>query len=304
LLAAGSIFQLLLPRLRPQPPEPADWLEVARTVRDSWQIGDGVRIEPTWMTAGRGYFADVDGLAAEPFRILDLHDPMNEAFLYRFRRIWWVSAMGHSQDPSGFPRGSQVRDTMQFPRISVSLLEMPSDVAVWSLADHLRSASVQRPDGEGRTGPCGFSGSAFRCGWKGLADPAWTLRQVAGGPREGLVLVPGPKDSWVALMVDNVPGPGELRFQFGQTVEAARQREGGRTEVSLAVDGQEKLSRRLLRRDYELHEAVIQLSPGTHQVVFRFRSDDPQRRELSVNAWVLRFGKPHVQNAGMAGEGL
>jgi len=105
-------------------------------------------------------------------------------------------------------------------------------------------------------------------------------------------------------VVDKIPGPGELRFQFGQTLEAARQKDGGMTDVSLLIDGQEHLSRRLLRRDYELHEAVVPLPSGTHQMVVRFRSDDPARRELSVNAWVLRFGGQGVQSTGFTRGGL
>jgi hypothetical protein len=257
LLCAMAIWLLLEPAVRSAAPDEASWAEAADYVKERFQPGDFIRIEPFWMTSGRAHFVALDGGPSEPFRILDYHRVPDHSYLSRFTRLWLVAAAGEGNGPDMVsPPGSTLLDERSFDRISVFLFEIPSGVLVWQMLENLPLPKVKRE-----------------------------LRQVAGGARECALVRPGKEPVSVSFQV---PSPGVLLIRVGNTVEAARRKEGGDVAVTLLVNGEKAAGTLLERRAYRLDEMRVPLDgPGPHEVTVRFETDDARRREVCMDGYVV-----------------
>jgi len=267
LLAVTAVVLLVLPFFRDEAPGPDDWLEAARLVREGWQDRDAVRIEPSWMTGGRVYFGDLDGGPRTPLRILDVHRTLEPGFLYRFKRVWLVAALDAADrgDLPILPGASLVR-TIPLGRLSVFLYALPEDVLTWSLQ------STRAARGNAPVRKAGLPGHA-------------ALRQVAGGPRSCTVLEPRKGRS---VLTAEVPGPGTLFVTAGNTLEAARSKEGKDVEASIRLNGTEVAGVRIPKRDYSLSRFRFDLQhAGPAALEIAVSSSDPAKREVCVDAYVL-----------------
>lgn len=256
-LCALAIWLLLEPAVQSVAPDEAGWAEASDFVKERFRAGDFIRIEPHWMTSGRTHFVALDGGPSEPFRILDYHRVPDHPYLARFSRLWLVAASGEGNGPEiVVPPGSTLLEEQSFEGISVFLFEMPSGVLVWQMLENLPLLKVKRE-----------------------------LRQVAGGARECALVRPGKEPVSVSFPV---PSPGVLLIRVGNTVEAARRKEGGDVAVTLLVNGEEAAGVLLERRAYRLDEMRVPLDGGGPQeVTVRFETDDARRREVCMDGYVV-----------------
>ena len=286
-LVGVSIWVLLASCSEEEAPSGADWLEVAETVQGRFEEGEVVRIEPAWLTGARIFFGDLDGGEREPFRILDIHDPMDPPFLYHFKRVWLVTALDRRHDSGLIPPGGVVVDEVDFSKLTLQLVELPSHWILWDLVPSLGTARLQRFDKKGKPVSCRFRGRSFGCGNKREFNVGTELRQVAGGPRQCVVIGAYPDDQPAVLEFPQLPGPGVLRLTLGQTVEAARAGDGSETVVKILVGGVEVEQLHLIRRDYNLHYVEVPLTEGETSLVVEVTAEDSRRREVCLEGVVL-----------------
>jgi len=285
---AAALALLANSALKGDAPRNEDWLEAARYVQASFAEGDVIRIEPYWMTGGRVFFGDLDGGPRKPFRILDLHREIDAPYLYHYTRLWLVAALdardeavalappaggdaasGDGAGQSGGERagsdgravpGAVLLERKDFERVSVFLFSLPSGMIVWEAPAEPGAGS--RPPG------------------------SVGLRQVAGGPRRCLVLRP---EKGKAAVEWRATGDGILLVRAGNTIEAARAKEGGDVDLVVGVQGEELDTVRIEARDYTLHEIRTGLPEGTASTTVRLevKSAEPKKREVCVDAYLL-----------------
>jgi hypothetical protein len=282
-------FWLLLGQFfRAAAPSPEQWLEAAEHVQQNWQSGDMVRIEPAWLTAGRVYFGDVDGGSREPFRILDLHDPVDPAWLYRYKRLWLVLAVeARSEWEELVPLDLVLEEEVEFPGISLLRFAIPQGKLRWQMLEALPDARVVR---QGSDGPvkCKWRGQSHRCKMKGAMDVQRKLRRVAGSARQCVNINVGPGTEPTTLTFGGLTGPGTLLVRVGNTIEAARAKDGGDVTATVVLDEEEHSSLLLDKRSYVLEEVTIPLADGREkELVIRLRATDDKKREICLDGYII-----------------
>jgi hypothetical protein len=288
LLAVSAVVLLALPLFRAEVPTHEEWLDAARHVEEHWRQGDVVRIEPGWLTAGRVYFGDVDGGRREPLRILDVHDPVDQAWLYRFKRLWLVSAVGEENNyQEVVPPGASLVAEYPLGAVSLMLFDLPQGVVRWQLTGSLKSAVMQRMGPSGEPTTCLYKGKALRCRLKSHLDAKVELRRVAGSARKCLVVRPGPGEALTTLRFPGLHGPGRLLVRLGNTVEAARAKHGGDVQATVTVGGETLSEWTIERRAYRLDEVSHLLDQGEKELVISLSSTDDRKREICVDGYLL-----------------
>lgn len=290
-LLMGLSFWLLVAQFaRDTAPTEAEWLAAAEYVQANWQTGDVVRIEPGWLTAGRVYFGDVDGGPREPFRILDLHDPVDPAWLYRYQRLWLVLAVEARGDLEELvPADLEIEEETVLDGVTLVRCAIPQGRLRWQMLEALPEAKVVR---QGPDGPvvCKWRGRAHRCKLKGAMDVQRKLRRVAGSARQCVNINVGPDIATTTITFGGVAGPGRLLLRVGNTIEAARARHGGDVSVTVQLDGEEQGSLLLDRRSYRLEEIAIPLQDGAQkELVISMQATDDRKRELCLDGYVVGF---------------
>lgn len=288
LFLVGALVLLVLPFFREPVPTPEQWRAAARQVRERWQPGDVVRLEPTWLTAGRVYFGDVDSGARRALRILDVHEPVDPLWLYRFQRLWLVRAVeSRGRALAVAPPGAELVEEVELEGLTLSLYTLPRDVIRWEMREALAGAELTRQGPKGET-TCRWQAGRLRCKLKGDLDVEEALRQVAGGPRQCVVVRPGPGTAPATLRFPGIVGPGRLVVRMGNTIEAARGLDGGDVTVSVSL-GEEALGELVLkRRDYDLHEVAGGLSDGSEKdLVIRLQATDDKKREVCLEGYLV-----------------
>jgi hypothetical protein len=284
-LVAVAVWQLVRPLWIPEPPRPEAWLDAARHVRGAWTSGDVVRIEPAWLTQGRVYFGDVDGGPREPLRVLDLHSPLDLPFLYGFERVWLVTAVELRGEPL-LPDRFELVEATSFTGLTVQLFDVPREQLAWVMLDDLAAAALGRTDVE--KGPCTFRQDRFRCGRAAVPDARVELREVAGGPRRCLLLKPSPAGEELALSFPSLDREGVLLVRAGNTVEAARSKDGGTVVVSVELDGKALGTMTLERASYRLDRVIGPVAGGgPHELTVRLTAEDEKKREVCLDGFVL-----------------
>ncbi len=282
-------FGLLLGQfLRATAPTKAEWLDAASHVEENWLSGDMVRIEPSWLTAGRVYFGDVDGGSREPFRILDLHDPVDPAWLYRYKRLWLVLAVEARGDWEELvPDDLELEEEVEFPGLTLLRFAIPQGRLRWQMLESLPDARVlrQSPDGPVK---CRWRGNAHRCKVKGAMDVKRKLRRVAGSARQCVNVNVGPGTEPTTITFRGLAGPGTLLVRVGNTIEAARAEGGGDVTVTVVWGGEEQSSLLLKRRAYDLNEVVIPLADGGEkELVISLQATDDKKREICLDGYIV-----------------
>ena len=289
-LLVVTLYLIWAPQAREPEPTHDDWLAAARHVQAEFTDGDVIRIEPTWLTSGRIYFSDLDGGKRRPFRILDLHAPVDKPYLYRFQRLWLVTAVeSRGREDEFAPDGAALIDRRVLDRLTVSLYRIPADVIRWSLLESLRDARLERRDKKGNRLSCDYRGESLKCSRDRKYDVGIELRQVAGGPRNCLLIRPDPGGKPAILRFPPTGNEGRLLVRAGNTVEAARSKEGGDVTVTIRL-GEEKLGHLLVpKRSYafETFEAVLGPEQAGRPLVLELTATDEQKRELCMDGYVL-----------------
>ncbi len=244
-------------------PEHEDWAQAASFIEEQWAEGDIVRIEPSWMTSGRVFFADLDGQAPLPFRVLDPGRTLDVPVLYGHKRLWLVAALDAREQPDELtPAGATLVEETSFERLSLFLFELPEKVVLWNMLQALPSARV-----EGK-------------------KPSIALRQVDGGPRNCVVVRPGKEPTRLRFVL---PGAGTLLVRAGNTVEAARAKHGGTVTVSVSLEDGESAEVDIPRRDYSLHEMKFTLGQDAvgAELLVTLATSDERKREVCLDGFVL-----------------
>ena len=288
LMLALAVWLLVAPTFRAAAPTHAQWLDAAAFVQERWQEGDLVRLEPTWLTAGRVYFSDLDGRKREPLSILDIHDPVDHPYLYGFTRLWVVSAVeSRSEHETAAPPGATLVEETELPGVTVVLYEIPAGVIRWSLLSALRTVVVQRTDSDQGPVSCRWRGDRIACGMKGHLDVTKELRRVAGGPRECVLVRPGPGESPTRLRIP-ISGSGLLVVRAGNTVEAARAKDGGDVSIRVSVGDEVFGDMVLKRRSYRLEEfRLVVGQPEKIELVIDLAATDDRKREICLDGYLL-----------------
>jgi len=261
-LAGVAVWQLLRPLGMPDPPAPEGWLDAALHVKSGWQAGDVVRIEPTWLTAGRVYFGDVDGGPRTPFRVLDLHAPVDLPFLYGFQRLWLVAAVDRQGKRDGLPEELfEAVEQTAFPGLTVTLFQVRQGLVRWRMP-----ANASRAAGGARS----------------------EIREVAGGPRQCLLVRPEGDGKEVVLRFGPLDVEGQLLVRAGNTVEAARSKDGGTVRVEVSVDGAPAGEVEIERSSYRFDAVTHSLAgAGPHELAIRLTTADERKREVCLDGFVL-----------------
>jgi len=287
-LALLAVVLLVQPLFRAQVPTHEEWLAAAEHVESNWRQGDVVRIEPGWLTAGRVYLRDVDGGKREPFRILDIHAPVDTAWLYRFERLWLAAALDETDNYEEIvPPGASLVGEYSFGNLDLLLFELPRDVIRWQLQDGLKMTVLEREGADGQMSQCRFKGKSFRCRESAGPGAKVELRRVAGSARNCLVLRPGPEGSITRLRVSGVRGPGRLLVRLGNTVEAARAKHGSDVHARVTL-GDDVLAELVIeRRAYRLDEVSRLLAEEEKELVISLSATDDRKREICVDGYLL-----------------
>lgn len=288
-LLMGLAFGLLLSQFFRTPAPTADqWLVAAEHVQANWLEGDVVRLEPGWLTAGRAYFGDVDGGPRKPFRILDLHDPVDGPWLYRYQRLWMVVAVEALDDwQDRVPADFELEEEQELEGITLLRFAIPQGRLRWQMLEALPTARVVR---QGPDGPveCKWQRRMHRCKLKGPMDVEQKLRRVAGSARQCVNLNVGPNTEETTITFPGVVGPGTLLVRFGNTIEAARAKDGGDVSATVLLEGDEQASVLLERRSYRLDEVVIPLEDGGQkELVIRLQATDDRKRDICLDGYVI-----------------
>ena len=260
----GLALFLFFARYAREPvPRHEDWMEAAAYVRQHWAEGDVVRIEPSWLTSGRVFFADLDGGAPEPFRIFDPGRTVDAPVLYRYKRVWFVAALDARERPEELaPAGATVVEEIGFAILTLFLFELPEKVILWDMLQALRSARVEGP------------------------KASVELRQVDGGPRNCVLVRPAEEPTRLRF---TLPGAGTLLVRAGNTVEAARAKHGGTVTVTVSLENGESAEVDIHRRDYGLHEMKFSLGQEAvgSELLITFLTPDERKREVCLDGFVL-----------------
>jgi len=288
-LLALAVYSLVAPAFRPAAPTEEEWLEAAKYVSEHWQGGDVVRIEPAWLTAGRVFFADLDGGKREPFRILDIHDPVDHPFLYLHARLWLVTAVEQrGVYESTIPPGAELAEEIELDGITLLLFDLPGDVVRWSMLASPRNILVERVDPKKGPVRCEWRAGKHNCGIGSSYDVKQELRRVAGGPRACLVVRPGPGKSPVTLTLRGIDREGTLVVRMGNTVEAARAKHGGDVSVTVALARDVVGEIEIERRSYELQEVRATIETATEkELAITVRATDDRKREVCLDGYLL-----------------
>ena len=292
LLAAVAIYLLVRPALLSPAPTPEQWLETADHIRNEFQEGDVIRLEPAWMTAGRVFFGDLDDKPRKPFRILDLHDPVDKAWLYGFQRLWLVTTVeSQGTEDTIIPPQAELLESTTLTATTVSLYQLPGMGILWQMTKALPASLVERELAE-RTVTCKWRGDTHRCGIKPHYDVKIQLRRVAGGPRQCVLVQPGPGPSLTTLSFPDLTGPGTLLIRLGNTVESAASAKHGDTVIAtVRLDDQDLVTWQVDKRDYHLEELRHEIvDAGVHTLAIRMEATDDKHREICFDGYLVKPG--------------
>lgn|GEM_PF-4192809 len=306
-VAALGILAIIAFRLLGTPnsmepaPEHEDWLEAAFIIESSFEPGDMIRLEPFWMTAGRAYFGDIDGGKRTPFRILDVHRTLEVPWLMASKRLWVVAAVESKVHywVDQFP-GAQLLERWELENLVVSLMGMPEQGVAMMVPAELDRVEVLRHNRNGLVECRRSSGqTVFRCGKDGKSDVPVEIRQIAGGPRNCLVVKPLADEEPTVVRMRLPQEEGKFFLRFGNTVEAGRQKDGSSVMVVASQDGDEAGEVELIRRDYDLHEFVFSGREDIESVVeLTITASDNRKREVCLDGVFVRA--PHCEGENEA----
>lgn len=291
MLGALALWLLIRPAYVPEPPTHAQWLEAATLVKEQWQPGDVVRLDPFWLTGGRIYFGDLDGGAREPFRILDMHRQLDIPYLLGYSRVWFVSAVEARQnDWATRVPGSELLQRVEQDALTIELVKMPEQALGFRLVDQLDRVSVSRQRG-GEMGACKRIGrtGTFQCGAPGKLDVKVETRQIAGGPRRCLLVRPLADEAPTRLEFSLPAEKGHFTLRFGNTMEAGRQKDGGTVTVTATHLDLMLAEVPLIRKDYDLHEVTVDVDGTAESVVtVTLSTPDERKREVCLDGYFVR----------------
>jgi len=306
-LAAGGLVGVValgvLPfwadaRSEARTPTGEDLNGAAAAVREAFEPGDAVHVEPTWWTLPwQGLTGMGEGTETWPFPSLMISEEIDPLEALGHKRIFVVAGFARAPDlpPLVAPSGVLRRDLFQSATVNAAVWEVDGAKRLRTLMAEWETVVVERrwsPD-EAKT-LCAFKNGKHRCGRDGWMDVAPEPRVVERREVFWLFTHPGPKGSalevsWKDLPTAGERGPAWLYVRFGPSLAAVGHGVGTPVVVETLIDGEVVAAVALELLAFRMERRAIRLG-GEREVVtvtFRVTTEDPAWRETMLNADVL-----------------
>lgn len=269
-------------------------------VREAFEPGDAVHVEPTWWTLPwQGLTGMGDGTETWPFPSLMISEEVDPLEALGHKRVFVVAGFSRQAElpPLVAPSGVSRRDLFQSPTVNAAVWEVDGAKRLRTMMAEWEKLVVERrwsPD-EDKT-LCVFKSGKHRCGRDGWMDVAPEPRVVERREVLWLFAHPGPggtalEVSWKDLPTSGERGPTWLYVRVGQSLEAVRHGDGAPVVVETLVDGEVVDAVTLTQLAFRMERRAIRLGGErpTVTVTVRVTSDDPAWRETMLNADVLDY---------------
>jgi len=279
-------------------PHEEDTAAAVAAVRNDFEDGDAVWVEPSWWVVPRHALERMGaGTDAWPFPALLVHEDFDPVEAYGYKRLFILAGFG--REPSLPPE----LDEAGFANTVVQLSETTA-VARYEVGPSLRLRTLtkewtklevaRRYAPEEKWSPCPFKADKHRCGRESWLDVALEGRVVWRREVNWLFVHPGPPGSqlevaWPRLQRESGSGPTWLYVRIGLTLEAVRHPEGKAVAVEVLIDEREVDRFELEPRRFWMERRAIKMPPGTDpaRVSIRIGSEEPAWRETVLEADVL-----------------
>ncbi len=216
-------------------PREQDWLRASRIVRDGWEPGDVVRVEPSWATQAHTFLRELP---------IDRVSKPEMRRLRSYRRLWVLATMGHDCAEGTLP-DTPLLQKSSIDRIDVCLYSLPyRGEPLYDFRERLHDAKVQRRY-RARTETCTiWAKGQWHCGkvhpWQ-FVGPA--VKDVDDEPREGIWAHPLDEGARLIITYPAVPMGKELDLSAGLTLKSILSGEGADVHFQVDIRGQEVLHR-------------------------------------------------------------
>jgi hypothetical protein len=267
-------------------------------VREAFEPGDAVHVEPTWWTLPwQGLTGIGEGTQSWPFPSLMISEEVDPLEALGHKRVFVVAGFSCEPElpPLVAPSGVSRHDLFQSATVNAAVWEVDRAKRLRTLTNEWETLVVERrwsPD-EDKT-LCAFKNGKHRCGRDGWMDVALEPRVVERREVFWLFAHPGHRGSalevsWKDLQTTSKRGPTWLYVRFGPSLEAVRHEVGTPVLVETLVDGEVVDAVALTPLAFRMERRAIRLGGENESVTVSFRvtTEDPAWRETMLNADVL-----------------
>ncbi len=276
--------------LEPQPATPtADQWDAARAlIAGDYRKGDAVRIFPPWL---REAAADLGAPAGhdEAMPDFDLTVPPDPMFAARYERLWVVTALDRPGPAAPDGAELELEETLDGGLTVQRYLLAASPIEV-DLMERLPKARVERWVGDGKRRQCRWRGDKHDCRGKHWENVRVVHQEVAGSPRRCILLHPYPDGGRVSVVFGDVTLSAGLLIRAGFTLEAARNEAGSDATLTVAIDGDEVLSRREAKNGWTFEPSWVDTAARKGEkasISVEVFAEKEAFRDLCLDAFVL-----------------
>lgn len=261
-----------------------DWKAAAMAVREGYEPGDVVRIEPVWADTPRVFLEGA---------LVDMTPQPERDVLDEYDRIWILAGYNRAAHVAQRMPGAYNRLSVEtFGDVDLALYEVPAAAQpLYDFGDHIATAKVRRtyPDGRPAQRCTLWRDNAWHCGrYDQHLHVGRRMRDMDNQPRHCIYMPPGPDHAWIETTFEGVDLSQTLRGRVGMDNWAVRSERGSMTEFEVLIDGEVKHHMELPPRDPTYHSFAVETGAfeGKHDVTFRARAADFFDRFLCFNASV------------------
>ncbi|MFB6263203.1 MAG: hypothetical protein ABEL76_06190 [Bradymonadaceae bacterium] len=269
---------------------PSEWRKPARYLENELGANDAIVVEPHWNEDPLPHLSDVGSQVRRQKRVLP-------ADLQGVERLWLLSEADRvDRGLERLPFEAGAPDGRSFGDVVVRSLDVPDWLQFeYAFSDHLASADVAHVDSDGEVAldcrqwdgdqnrwPCGERDQFV---WVGR-----TMLMVGGDPHHCIWAHPPPQGRTLRIRFPDVPLDAALRLRAGLSFEASLSKRGTPVELSIAVDGERRLSRTFAPKKTSWPAMRVDTSGSTGRradVTVRVRSEKVFERYFCFDGWVL-----------------
>ena len=239
-------------------PGTEDWRAARDLVRQGFEAGDGVRLEPWWQRDAVQVFGESGGPDVE----IDSSFPPDPLYVARHRRLWVVSAPGHGEDPPPVEGLTELRKEPVAGGVTVRRFDAPPSPILVDLTTRLHLATVERWWGTGSRRRCTWDSRSHDCGGRRAENVAIETVEAGGSPRRCIVVRPSPGTGSVSLAWAHVKLGSSLVLRSGFTATSARAESVSDARISALIDGREVASGLLSAGEWRWTPSRVATEPG------------------------------------------
>lgn len=279
----------------------SDWAAAAQHLRDNFELGDVVRIEPFWSDDARVF---LPGLPVDTLK----HPEIDT--LAKYKRVWVIAGYGKGEQSRGVYEGvvGGEAEVKTIGDVDLLLYKISKNKRItFDAVAELTRAKVRRVYGGGREEQCdrweggesGGVGGAWHCG--GRVDPylytAVRYKEMEGEARTCVFAAPAPEGGWLEVRYGGVKLGGVLRGRVGISDESTRSERGGVVEVEVVVGGEVRHVQHIPPQDptyyrfsFDTQPLIASLQKAETDITFRVRAADLLDRFPCFEAVILADG--------------